>query len=62
MEFLEILTGPSNRFDAGLMPGHNEIKACRDAVISILGRLEALEEIKRKDVYVEFTKPKKGKK
>jgi hypothetical protein len=39
----EILTGPTNRFDSGLMLGNREIKAIRDVLLSLLEKVKALE-------------------
>ena len=44
MEFIEVLTGVSNRFDKGYNLSAPDGKALRDGIVHILERLKALEE------------------
>lgn len=43
MDFMDILSGPGNRFDAGLTHGVRETKALRDAIFYIQKKITDLE-------------------
>jgi hypothetical protein len=67
MEFIEVLSGDTNRFDKGYPMNANDTKALRDAIVYILNRIKSLEARLSPAVAEEKTdepetKPRKSKK